>query len=189
VPLSEPKARLPLHRRQITLDAFRREDGLIDIESRLVDTKPFDFRVGTERPTIVSGEAIHGITVRLSVDSDSVIRECEVAMDSTPYSYCTDVSRRFDLTGIKMASGFMKAVSERIGGADNCWHVSQMLQQMATVLVQATYPALKAEIDRTPPAERAAPKMLDTCAGWQSHRPHIREEYPAGYQLKDDDVG
>ena len=189
MPLSDPKTRHHLHRRQITLDAFKRDDGLTDIEARLVDTKPFVFHVGSERPNVQAGEAIHGIAVRLSVDSNSVIRECEVAMDSTPYSYCGGVSTRFDLTGIKMTGGFMKAVSERIGGADNCWHVRQMLQQMATVLVQATYPALKVEIDKTPPAQRAVPHLINSCVGWQSNRPHILEEYPAGYQPADEDNG
>ena len=182
MPLSEPKTRDHLHRRQITIDAFRREDGLTDVEATLVDTKPIDFYVGSEHPNVRAGEAIHGISVRLSVDARSVIHECEVSMDSTPYSYCGEVSARFDLTGIKMTGGFMKAVGERIGPADNCWHVRQMLQQMATVFVQSTYPALRVEIDKLPPAQRAAPALVNSCAGWQSHRSHIREDFPAAYR-------
>jgi hypothetical protein len=182
LPLSESKARAPLHRRQITIDAFQRADGLTEIEATLVDTKPFDFRVGTERPNVRAGEAIHRILVRLGVDEDAVIRETEVAMDGTPYHYCREVETRFDLNGIAMTSGFMKAVSERIGVADNCVHALQVLPQMATVLVQATYPAKRDSINRLPPDERPAPAMLNTCLGWQDHRPHVRDDHAGHYQ-------
>lgn len=182
MPLSEPKTRDHLHRRQITIESFKREDGLIDVEATLVDTKPDDFHVGSEGENVRGGDPIHGMSVRLSVDAHSIIRECEVSMDARPYSYCGEVSARFDLTGIKMTGGFMKAVAERIGPADNCWHVRQMLQQMATVLVQSTYPVQRKEIDKMPPAERPTPAMVDSCVGWQSHRPHIRTDFPSAYR-------
>lgn len=177
MPLSVPKIRTPLHKRQITIDAFERDDGLIDIEATLVDTKPFDFKLCTERPNVLAGEAIHRILVRVAVDQDAIIRETEVAMDDRPYHYCQEVESRFNLNGIKMASGFMKAVSERIGSADNCWHVQQVLPQMATVLVQATYPAKRDHINLLPAAERPKPPMINTCVGWQDHRPHVRAEH------------
>ena len=187
MPLSEPKAREHLHRRRIVIDAFKRDDGLIDVEATLLDTKPLDFHVGTGGQNVRGGDAIHSMSVRLSVDAHSIIRECEVSMDAAPYSYCSEVSDRFDLTGIKMTGGFMKAVAERIGPADNCWHVRQMLQQMATVLVQTTYPVQRPEIDKLPPAQRPTPAMINSCAGWQSHRPHIRVDFPAAYRPPDED--
>lgn len=180
--LSEPKARTPLHRRQITLDAFQRADGLTEIEATLVDTKPDDFRLGIERPHVPAGEAIHRIAVRLAVDAESTIRECEVAMEVTPYGYCREVEARFDLTGLNLGKGFIQAVGERLASADNCWHARQLLPQMATVLVQAIYPALRDRIAKLPRHERPAPAMLNTCAGWQSHRPHIRIEHADHYR-------
>jgi hypothetical protein len=183
--LSEAKTREHLHRRQITIDSYRRADGLMDVEATLVDIKSVDLYLGSKVPDVPAGDTIHGISVRLSVDAHSVIRECEVAMDSTPYSYCSEVSARFDLTGIAMTGGFMKAVAERIGHADNCWHVRQMLQQMATVFVQSSYPELRAEIEKLPPAQRPAPALINSCVGWQSHRSHIREDFPAAYRPAD----
>ena len=185
MPLSAPRSRTPLHKRQITIDAFTRDDGLIDIEATLVDTKPFDFMLGTERPNVKAGEAVHRILVRLAVDEDAVIRETEVAMDGRPYHYCQEVETRFNLNGIKMSSGFMKAVSERIGPADTCWHAHQVLPQMATVLVQATYPAKRDRINLLPPAERPKPPMINTCVGWQDHRPHVRQEHGNHIQTAD----
>ncbi len=182
MPLSEAKTRNPLHRRQITIDAFQRADGLTEIEATLVDTKPFQFRLGIERPNVQPDEAIHRISVRVAMDEHSIIRETEVAMDSTPYHYCSEVETRFNLNGIKMGPGFTKAVRARIGSADNCWHAQQMLPQIATVLVQATYPALRERITQLPMEERPAPPMLNTCVGWQSHRTHVMLEHPLYYQ-------
>ncbi|SAL00069.1 hypothetical protein AWB80_07779 [Caballeronia pedi] len=182
MPLSEPKARSPLHRRAITIDAFLREDNLTDIEATLVDTKPVDFRLGVERPHVAPGEAIHRISVRLTVDGSGTIRATEVAMDATPYHCCKEVERRFQLNGINLGAGFMRAVRERIGAADNCWHASQLLPQMATVLVQANYLAMRERIKRLPLDERPPPAMLNTCVGWQDHRPHVQQEFPDFYR-------
>ncbi len=182
MPLGEPKTRSPLHRRQITIDAFQRADGLTEIEATLVDTKPVEFRLVAERPNVQPGEAIHRISVRLAMDEDDIIRETEVAMDSTPYHYCSEVETRFNLNGIKMGPGFMKAVRTRIGPADNCWHALQMLPQIATVLLQATYHARRERINQLPIDERPAPPMMNTCVGWQSHRVHVMHEHPRYYQ-------
>lgn len=178
MPLSDPAPRQPIHTRQITIEAFEREDGLIDLEATLVDAKPFVFRLSVDRPQLAAGEPIHRISLRLTVDADAVIRHTEVAMDATPYTYCSEVPLRFDLNGIRMGAGFMKAVRERIGPADNCWHAQQMLPQMATALVQATFPANRERLQRLPEGERPTPPMLNTCVGWQSHRAHVRIEHP-----------
>jgi hypothetical protein len=189
LPLSERKSRIPLHRRQITIDAFECDDGRVELEALLVDTKPFDFVLGAERPNVVAGEPIHRIMVRLTVDENAVIQATEIAMDATPYHYCREVETRFNLNGIKIGNGFAKAVSERIGAADNCWHVQQVLPQMATAYIQATFPATRQRINQLPPDERPAPAMLNTCVGWQSHRAHVRDEHPVYYQSLDKDNG
>ncbi|WP_250528462.1 DUF2889 domain-containing protein [Caballeronia sp. GAWG2-1] len=188
MPLSEAKARTPLHERVITIGAFLRDDDLIDIEATLVDTKPVEFELGVDRPHVAPGEAIHRISVRLSVDENARIRETEVAMDATPYHCCKEVESSFALNGIQLGAGLMKAVRERIGTAGNCWHASQLLPQMATVLVQANYLAMRARIDRLPPKERPAPKMLNTCVGWQDHRLHVQQDFPNFYREKNPPV-
>ena len=42
MPLSAPAAREPLHRRQIDITGYIRDDGLWDIEGHLLDTKAYD---------------------------------------------------------------------------------------------------------------------------------------------------
>ena len=44
VPLSQPVERELTHTRVVTCRGYRRADGLIDIEGRIVDTKPYRFR-------------------------------------------------------------------------------------------------------------------------------------------------
>lgn len=44
MPLSNPVPRVARHRRAITVEAYLREDGLWDIEARLMDTKPMTSR-------------------------------------------------------------------------------------------------------------------------------------------------
>ena len=39
MPLSQPKPRKPLHHREVICQGFLRDDGLIDIEGQLTDTK------------------------------------------------------------------------------------------------------------------------------------------------------
>ncbi|MCG7400282.1 DUF2889 domain-containing protein [Caballeronia zhejiangensis] len=184
MPLSEPKARSPLHTRTITIDAFFREDGLTDIEATLVDTKPVQFRLGVDRPYVAAGEAIHRISVRLSVDASGTIHETEVAMDASPYHCCKEVEMKFQLNGVQLGAGFLKAVRERIGTEGNCWHASQLLPQMATVLVQANYLAMRERIDRLPSDQRPAPAMLNSCVGWQDHRVHVQKDFPKFYREK-----
>ena len=45
MPLSEPTAREPLHRRTIDMVGYRRADGLFDIEAHLIDTKTYAVRI------------------------------------------------------------------------------------------------------------------------------------------------
>ena len=132
MPLSDPAPRQPIHTRQITIEAFEREDGLIDLEATLVDAKPFVFRLSVDRPQLAAGEPIHRISLRLTVDADAVIRHTEVAMDATPYTYCSEVPLRFDLNGIRMGAGFMKAVRE--GGRIVVIHRADRLADLLALL-------------------------------------------------------
>ncbi len=54
MPLSEPVARKKIHRRNIDSQGFLREDGLWDIETRLIDTKS-ETTLALERGEIEAG--------------------------------------------------------------------------------------------------------------------------------------
>ena len=66
MPLPPPAARTPLHKRRLTIDGFEREDGLYDIEGRIVDTKPYRFK-NRDRVINISGKmqrkTVHALQV------------------------------------------------------------------------------------------------------------------------------
>jgi hypothetical protein len=140
MPLSPPAERQHLHTRAIDLRGYARADGLYDIEAHLVDTKTYAFE-NEDRGTIAPGEALHGMWVRMTVGEDMVIRACEAVSDFTPYRICPQVTPNFArLAGIAIGPGFSRAVKERVGGAEGCTHLREVLAQMATVAFQTIGP-------------------------------------------------
>jgi hypothetical protein len=90
MPLSEPAPRRHLHTRKITCEGFARDDGLWDIEARIVDTKTYSvdepFR-GLREP----GMPVHDMQLRLTLDRDMVVRDIEVTTNESPYDICPSV--------------------------------------------------------------------------------------------------
>src|SRR5271163_798275 len=80
MPLTPPAPREELHTRAITLRGYRRQDGLFDIEARLVDTKPFAMP-NQDRGHIRAGEPLHEMWMRLTIDETMQIVACEAATD------------------------------------------------------------------------------------------------------------
>lgn len=141
MPLSQPAiARVPLHRRQITMDGYHRDDGLFDIEAHLVDTKSYPFD-NMDRGTLQPGDALHGMWVRMTVDEGMVIRACEAVSDFTPYDICPKAAASMGkLAGVSIGPGFSRAVKERVGGVLGCTHLREVMAQMATVAYQTIAP-------------------------------------------------
>lgn len=182
MPLSAPGERNLMHSRDISVRGYHRRDGLLDIEATLTDCKPFRFNVGSERPAIAPGEPVHLMMVRMTIDQDMVIQAFEVAMEATPYHYCAGVEATYEnLVGLRLGAGFLKQSSERVPGSQNCTHIRQLLTQLATVSVQTYYPLEQEKLKLMPQDQRPPPPMLNTCHGWESHRPHVKEEFPDYY--------
>src|SRR5512132_1043911 len=95
MPLPEAKApREPLHRREIEIRGYKRADGLFDIEGRLIDTKPYDFKLaaGVRR----AGEPVHAMWLRITIDRNLTIVDADAAMDAVPYAgYCDDIAPHY----------------------------------------------------------------------------------------------
>ena len=93
MPLSPPVPRELSHTRAVQCQGFRRMDGLWDIEGHLVDTKAYDFQT-EHSPTLLAGQAVHDMWIRMTVDDDLLIHGCEAAMAANPYPICADCSVR-----------------------------------------------------------------------------------------------
>src|SRR5262245_66432830 len=67
MPLPTPTvSRTLMHTRRVRFEAYKRADGLWDLEARLTDVKPVDYRLSSGiRP---AGTPVHDMWIRLTVD-------------------------------------------------------------------------------------------------------------------------
>jgi hypothetical protein len=186
MPLSEPAAREPLHRRAIEIQGYRRTDGLFDIEAHLTDTKSYAFG-NEDRGIIEPGTPLHGMWARMTVDEDFLIVAFEASTEFAPYTPCPQAAPNFSrLAGLRVGRGFIKACNERIGGVHGCTHIREMLGQMGTVAFQTLYAVrLKREQANTETLAEASeprrPAMLGTCLAYAPDSPVVKRQWPAFY--------
>jgi len=175
MPLSPSIPRQAIHTRTITLEGFRREDGLWDIEGILVDIKAYSF-AGRYRPHIPAGEPIHQISVRVTVNDDLVIQAAEAATDYAPFPMCGDITPSVStpLVGLSLGAGFMREVRARFGGVQGCTHITELLGAVATTAFQTIYPLLREERP-----EEGRPALIDSCHALAADGEVVAQEWPA----------
>ena len=72
--LPEPEARQAIQTRSIVFRSFRRDDGLIDIDARFADTRPFAYD-NAFRGACAEGSALHHMQLRVTLDRKRTIVE------------------------------------------------------------------------------------------------------------------
>jgi hypothetical protein len=184
MPLSSSAAREPIHTRQVVCRGYHREDGLWDVEGHLKDTKTYDFD-SQFRGNVASGEPIHEMWIRMTVDDGFVIRDIEAVTDASPFPICPAIAANFArLKGLSIRPGFYNKVKEILGGIEGCTHLVEMLGPIATTAYQTIYPyrdrlrRQRGEETR-PPGVR--PRFLDSCHGWSSKEEIVKQLYPQFY--------
>jgi len=202
MPLPPPAPREHLHTRTVTCQGFLRQDGLWDIEGRIVDVKTYGFD-NEWRGRVEAGTPVHEMWIRLSLDDRLEIKAVAVATDHSPFQLCPDILPNFQrLVGLKIGAGFTREVRARLGGREGCTHIVEMLQQVATVAYQtmvaergkALRKLQKAEEAAAKPAEAVAdpaapaaekprrrPIVVDTCHVWRSDGPLVQQYVPEFY--------
>ena len=179
MPLSAPETRNLLHLRDIALRGYEREDGLFDIEAHLTD-KSYRFSI-PDRGEIPPGEPLHGMWIQFTVDEDLNIHACEAASDYTPYRICPEAARNFArLAGLRIKPGFLKEAGQRVGGAEGCTHLRELLQQVATTAYQ-TIQARRSRKDASEPSQDRAPALLNSCYAFASDSPVVQRRWPKFY--------
>jgi hypothetical protein len=114
-----------------------REDGLLDIDGRLVDVRAYDMD-SEWRGKVPKGEPAHEMWVRLTVDDDLVIRDVACSTDAAPYPSCRAVPPNLSrLVGLAVSGGFKKQVRQRIGGTEGCTHILALIEVMSSVAIHA----------------------------------------------------
>jgi len=133
MPLPSPAVeRSHVHTRRIVCEAFERADGLWDIDANMTDAKTYDTQRGK------AGAPLHNMWLRLTIDTEFVIRDIASAMDAYPQTACPlAVHPMRELIGVKIGAGWQGEVRKRIGGALGCTHLRELLAPMATTAMQA----------------------------------------------------
>lgn len=182
MPLTKPAARTKIHHRKIDSLGFLREDGLWDIETRLIDTK--EGAVETfQRGRIQAGEALHDISLRLTIDSDLLIKDIEASTDLAPMNACSDVNPWYKkLIGERIKSGWRLKVKSIFAGEQGCTHLNEMLTVAATTAFQTIYPWLQEQqiqqLGKDKVFHKVAEMMLDSCHGFSHQGELIMTKWP-----------
>ncbi len=177
MPLSKPTPRNKIHNREIHAQGFQRDDGLWDIESRLVDTKSYSFD-NTERGSINSGEAIHDISIRLTLNDEMTVQSAEAIIDSGPFTMCGDITPSFSsLVGLSIKPGWRRDVLQRLGGTKGCTHlVDMLLGPLAVTAWQTVNPARQKRNSAS--AASGKPPLLNSCHAFSASSPVVKREWP-----------
>jgi hypothetical protein len=172
--LPAPAPREAVHMRSIVCRSYRRDDGMLDIDARFIDTRPFAYD-SEFRGACAPGSALHNMQLRLTVDRERYIHALVSAMPGTPYDTCVGVNPNFQrLVGVSIGRGFRKALRERLGGVEGCTHMLALLDAMAAAAVQAF--ASIAHAPRKPGQSEPVriwrlEALVDTCHSYRSDGP------------------
>ena len=172
MPLATPSARREVHHRSIDMHAFARDDGLFDVEARLIDRKPFDYVRPSSPKAVLAGEPLHDLWVRLTLDDSFTVRAIEASSDVTPWVLCREAEATLQvLVGERVARGWSSKVKERLRGAAGCTHLMEMLITMGTTALQG--------VRGSDPSRRlTAEGKLDTCYAYGRQRSVVKMLWP-----------
>jgi len=174
MPLPQGGARKRMHRRQITCDGYKREDGLWDIDAHIVDTKPFAFD-NDYRGVIEPGDPLHDMWIRLTVDDELLVHDCIAVTNSSPHRICGDITPVFkNLIGERIGPGWTRRVKELVGGVNGCTHLADLIGPATTTAFQSM--AGHKRLDNYDPDTK--PFFIDGCHAWRSDGPQVAHYFP-----------
>jgi len=180
--LSQPVAsRTANHARRVSFQSFDRDDGLVDIEGRIVDTKNYPY-FDRERGMLAPGDPVHDISVRVTINDQLVVRSVEVSMDAVPFTFCgggADGAQA--LVGASIAEGWRRRLSECLGRTAGCTHLRELLLALGTVAFQTVSASRdqslreqgQGDSDRTD-----NPFFLNGCYSWSQDSPVVARYFP-----------
>ena len=144
--LPAPKlSRALRHVRNIEAQAFEREDGLWDIDTRITDTKTrvSHLASGDRLP----GDPIHDLWLRITINTSLTIVDVDAVSDAVPYpGYCNTIGPAYKkLIGLNLMRGFRKELRERLAGIEGCTHLTELAGVLPTAAIQAAlFPGVRA---------------------------------------------
>ena len=183
MPLSEPTARNLAHTRVVTCRGYLRDDGLLDIEGRIVDTKPYRFRNRDRGGWIEADEPLHDMSVRLTISEDREVIAVEAVIDASPYNYCKQIVEvAQNLVGLRIEPGWTAKSTRAMGANRGCTHLTQLLGPVATTAIQ-TLASMRHHRDENK-ADRSPNQFLNTCHSYADDSPVVREHWPEYFRAE-----
>lgn len=184
--LSPAVPRRLLHQRVVQCWGYQREDGLWDIEGRMVDTKAYSFPNEDRGGLIQAGEPLHEMSIRLTVDDHFQIHDVEARTDAAPFGLCPAITDRYrQLIGARIGPGWSLKLKELFNGVQGCTHLTELLGPVATTFFQTLYGQRYDEDDAKPPQDRPPPPVLNTCHALASTSPVVKKRWPQAYSGSD----
>ena len=184
MPLSQATEREQIHNRAISITAYQRADGLVDVEGHILDIKPFSHHLLDSHRA--AGEPVHDLWLRMTIDKKMEVREAEAKLDVGAHGICHLVAPNFkDLAGLKIGPGWNRMVRQRVGRGRGCTHLVEMLAQMATTAIQAMGTArvqaggdVESNTDRS---RHLGAGMLNTCYTYTQDSEFVKKYFPEEY--------
>lgn len=181
MPLSKASPRQHMHTRDIKCEAYKRDDGMWDIDGIITDTKSYSFD-NYERDGIAAGEPLHQMRVRVTIDNDMVVQAAEAVTEASPFKMCGDIAPDYSkLVGLRIGPGWRKNVLQRMGGTHGCTHISDLvLGPLAVTAFQAVIPAREKRLAE--PTDGAKPPTLNTCHALAASSPVVKRRWPSFHE-------
>jgi hypothetical protein len=167
-----------LHTRRITIQGFRRKDGLYDIEGHLIDTKTHDR--ASHGVAVTAGEPIHEMTLCITIGVDLVIRDTHAYSHTVPYpGHCESITPKYtQLNGMKLAPGFMRDIRRMFGATQGCTHLTELIGTVATAAFQTMSDQIMATTE-------TRPFHLDGCHAMRTDGEVVRAFHPRWMRVQD----
>lgn len=177
MPLTKPVERDLIHTRSIQCTGYKRTDGLWDIDGTITDSKTYTFK-NLDRNNIPSGEPIHHMVMRITVDDDLIIQSAEASTEFAPYHICGNITPVFTkLEGLKIGPGWRRSVNQIMGGTSGCTHLRDLLiGPLAVTAYQTIIPMRRKSGSSQEPTGR--PAIIGTCHAYASDGPIVERQWP-----------
>lgn len=181
MPLTAAASRKLAHTRVVTCHGYQRDDGLWDIEGRIVDTKPYRFRNRDRGGWIEADEALHDMSIRLTINLELEVIDVDAVIDGSPYTYCKSVvAVARNLIGLRIAPGWTQKSKIAMGSNRGCTHLTELLGPVATTAIQTIASEIYRRNEGKPQASSNA--FLDSCYTHAADSPVVKQHWPEQYK-------
>ena len=171
--------RIRNHTRRISVEGWKRSDGLWDIEARLTDVKDHDYPLasGLRR----KGEPVHDMWLRVTIDRHFTIHDAVAVIDAVPYpGSCDTIAPDYRrLIGLNLVQGFRRTIAGMFETVRGCSHVTELLNSLPSAAIQ-TFASDMVDTEGHAPGEK--PFQLDRCHALESTAEAVRRYYPRWYR-------